>query len=410
MDKIKEIRAYELIDSRGNPTVACFVSTENGAKGFSIVPSGASTGIYEAFDLRDNDKGRFFGKGVKKVVENINEIIAPALIKEKIFSQKKVDEFLIKLDGSENKQSLGANAILAVSLAFAKAAAASSKMPLYKYLGGENAKQLPVPMMNILNGGAHAANNVDIQEFMIVPFGIKTFSEQMRAGCEIYAMLGKILKEKGLVSGVGDEGGYAPSLSCDEDALDLITEAIFKAGYNTDVVGIALDVASSEWAKDGGYQLPKRNEVKTSDELIEYYEVLCEKYPIISIEDGMGEDDIEGWRKLTERLSDKINLVGDDLFVTNTKRLKMGIEENVANAILVKLNQIGTLTETLLVMEMAKKYGYKNIVSHRSGESEDTFIADLAVAVNAPFIKSGAPCRSDRVAKYNRLLLIEKEI
>ena len=410
MDKIKEIRAYELIDSRGNPTVACFVSTENGAKGFSIVPSGASTGIYEAFDLRDNDKGRFFGKGVKKAVENINEIIAPALIKEKLFSQKKVDEFLIRLDGSENKQSLGANAILAVSLAFAKAAAASSKMPLYKYLGGENAKQLPVPMMNILNGGAHAANNVDIQEFMIVPFGIKTFSEQMRAGCEIYAVLGKILKEKGLVSGVGDEGGYAPSLSCDEDALDLITEAIFKAGYNTEAVGIALDVASSEWAKDGVYHLPKRNEVKTSDELIEYYEVLCEKYPIISIEDGMGEDDIEGWRKLTERLADKINLVGDDLFVTNTKRLKMGIEENIANAILVKLNQIGTLTETLLVMEMAKKYGYKNIVSHRSGESEDTFIADLAVAVNAPFIKSGAPCRSDRVAKYNRLLLIEKEI
>ena len=410
MDKIKEIKAYELIDSRGNPTVACFVSTERGGKGFSIVPSGASTGIYEAHELRDNDKNRFFGKGVTKAVDNVNEIIAPALIKENIFSQRKVDDFLIKLDGSENKKSLGANALLAVSLAFAKAAAASQKIPLYKYLGGENAKKLPVPMMNILNGGAHANNNVDIQEFMIVPVGIKTFAEQMRAGCEIYAVLGKILKEKGLLTGVGDEGGYAPSLSNDEEALDLISEAIFKAGYNTDVVGIALDVASSEWVKDGVYSLPKRNVLKTSDELINYYETLCEKYPIISIEDGMGEDDIEGWKKLTERLGKKINLVGDDLFVTNTKRLKMGINENIGNSILIKLNQIGTLSETLSVMEMAKKYGYKNIVSHRSGESEDTFISDLAVAVNAPFIKSGAPCRSDRVAKYNRLLLIEKEL
>ncbi len=410
MDKIKEIRAYELIDSRGNPTVACFVSTEKGAKGFSIVPSGASTGVYEAHELRDKDKNRFFGKGVTKAVKNINEIIAPALIKENLFSQRKIDDFLISLDGSENKQSLGANAILAVSLAFAKAAAASLKMPLYKYLGGENAKKLPVPMMNILNGGAHANNNVDIQEFMVVPYGIKTFSEQMRAGCEIYAILGKVLKEKGLLSGVGDEGGYAPSLSSDEEALELIAEAIFKAGYNTDAVGIALDVASSEWVKDGAYELPKRKVLKTSDELIRYYENLCANYPIISIEDGMGEDDIEGWKKLTDRLGSKINLVGDDLFVTNTKRLKMGIKENIANSILVKLNQIGTLSETLEVMEMAKKYGYKNIVSHRSGESEDTFIADLAVAVNAPFIKSGAPCRSDRTSKYNRLILIEKEL
>ena len=374
------------------------------------MPSGASTGVYEAHELRDKDKNRFFGKGVTKAVKNIYEIIAPALIKENLFSQRKIDDFLIKLDGSENKQSLGANAILAVSLAFAKAAAASFKMPLYKNLGGENAKKLPTPMMNILNGGAHANNNVDIQEFMVVPYGIKTFSEQMRAGCEIYAVLGNILKEKGLLSGVGDEGGYAPSLSCDEEALDLIAEAIFKAGYNTDAVGIALDVASSEWVKDGDYELPKRNILKTKDELIQYYENLCENYPIISIEDGMGEDDIEGWKKLTDRLGSKINLVGDDLFVTNTKRLKMGIKENIANSILVKLNQIGTLSETLEVMEMAKKYGYKNIVSHRSGESEDTFIADLAVAVNAPFIKSGAPCRSDRTSKYNRLLLIEKEL
>lgn len=410
MDKIKEIRAYELIDSRGNPTVACFVLTENGAKGFSIVPSGASTGIYEAKELRDNDKNRFFGKGVTKAVKNVNEIIAPALIKENLFTQRKVDDFLIKLDGSENKSSLGANAILAVSLAFAKAAAASAKMPLYKYLGGENAKKLPVPMMNILNGGAHASNNVDIQEFMVVPFGIKTFSEQMRAGCEIYSALGKILKEKSLLSGVGDEGGFAPSLSSDEEALELITQAIFYAGYNDNQVGIALDVASSEWVKDSSYLLPKRNILKTSDELVDYYENLCQRYPVMSIEDGMGEDDIEGWKKLTTALSNKINLVGDDLFVTNTKRLKMGINENIANSILVKLNQIGTLSQTLDVMEMAKKYGYKNIVSHRSGESEDSFIADLAVAVNAPFIKSGAPCRSDRVAKYNRLLVIEKEL
>lgn len=410
MDKIKDIRAYELIDSRGNPTVGCFVSTEKGAKGFAIVPSGASTGSHEALEMRDNDKNRYFGKGVRDAVKNVNEIIAPALIKEQLFCQEKVDRFLIDLDGTENKEKLGANALLSVSLAFAKAAAASGNQPLYRYLGGVNAKSLPVPMMNILNGGAHASNNVDIQEFMIVPHGIKGFSEQLRAGCEIYHSLGKLLKKKGALSGVGDEGGFAPSFGSDEEALECIMEAMFTAGYNDSVVGIALDVAASEWVKEGSYTLPKRGTVMTADSLVDYYMTLTEKYPIISIEDGVGEDDIDGWKKLTDCLSKKINLVGDDLFVTNTKRLKMGIETGIANSILIKFNQIGTLTETLKVIEMAKKYGYKSIISHRSGESEDSFIADLAVAVNAPFIKSGAPCRSDRVAKYNRLLIIEKEI
>lgn len=410
MDKIKEIRAYELIDSRGNPTVGCFVSTENGGKGFAIVPSGASTGVHEAWEKRDSDQNRYGGKGVLKAVSSVNDIIAPALIKENIFCQEKLDKFLIELDGTENKSNLGANAVLGVSLAFAKAAAASSRQPLYRYLGGVNAKSLPVPMMNILNGGAHASNNIDIQEFMIVPHGIKGFSEQMRAGCEIYQSLGSILKKKGLSAGVGDEGGFAPSLSGDEDALQCIMEAVYLAGYNDSVIGIALDVAASEWVKDNSYTLPKRGVTKTAEELVDYYMTLSEKYPIISIEDGVGEDDFDGWKKLTDCLSKKINLVGDDLFVTNTKRLKMGIDKGIANSILIKLNQIGTLTETLEVIEMGKKYGYKSIISHRSGESEDSFIADLAVAVNAPFIKSGAPCRSDRVAKYNRLLIIEQEL
>ena len=410
MDKIKSIRAYELIDSRGNPTVGCFLSTQSGAKGFAIVPSGASTGVHEALEKRDNDKNRFFGKGVTEAVKNVNEIIAPALIESGVFSQKEVDSFLVNLDGTENKEKLGANAILSVSLAFAKAAAASNRQPLYRYLGGVNANSLPVPMMNILNGGAHAANNVDIQEFMIVPHGINSFSEQLRAGCEIYHSLGKILKKRGTLTGVGDEGGFAPSLSSDEEALECINEAIFTAGYNDSIVGIALDVAASEWVKDGAYTLPKRGRVMRDDDLVDYYMTLTEKYPIISIEDGVGEDDFSGWKKLTDCLSKKINLVGDDLFVTNTKRLKLGIDAGIANSILIKLNQIGTLSETLDVIEMGKKFGYKSIISHRSGESEDSFIADLSVAVNAPFIKSGAPARSDRVAKYNRLLIIEKEI
>ena len=410
MDKIKEIRGYELIDSRGNPTVGCFVSTVRGAKGFAIVPSGASTGIHEAAELRDNDKKRFMGKGVKKAVNNINTVIAPAVIEGGIFSQRELDSFLISLDGSENKEKLGANAILGVSIAFAKAAAASFNLPLYRYLGGINAYTLPVPMMNILNGGAHAKNNLDVQEFMIVPKGINGFSEQLRAGCEIYHSLGKLLKEKGLQGGVGDEGGFAPDLYGDEEALELISEAILRAGYSHNQVGIALDVAASEWVKDSTYLLPKKGSVMTSDALVDYYMELTEKYPVLSIEDGVGEDDFDGWKKLTACLSKKINLVGDDLFATNVKRLEMGVEKCIANSVLVKLNQIGTLSETLEVIEMGKKYGYKSIISHRSGESEDSFIADLSVAVNAPFIKSGAPARSDRTAKYNRLLIIEKEI
>lgn len=410
MVKITEVKGYELIDSRGNPTVGCFVATENGGKGFAIVPSGASTGAYEANEKRDNEKDRYGGKGVLKAVRNIDEIIAPALLKHGCFHQEKLDKFLIQLDGSENKANLGANAILGVSLAFARACAAAGKMPLYKYLGGENAKSLPVPMMNILNGGAHASNNIDIQEFMIVPHGIKTFGEQMRAGCEIYHTLGNILKKSGLATGVGDEGGFAPALKDDEEALVFITKAIEEAGYSTEKVGIALDVASSEWAKEDKYYLPKRGIYKTADELIDYYMYLTEKYPVMSIEDGVGEDDFDGWKKLTDYLGGKINLVGDDLFVTNTKRLKMGVEKSIANTILIKLNQIGTLSETLDVINFAKENGYKNIISHRSGESEDSFIADLAVGVNAPFIKTGAPCRSDRVAKYNRLLIIEKEL
>ncbi len=410
MEKITEVKGYELIDSRGNPTVGCFVATENGGKGFAIVPSGASTGTYEANEKRDNDDSRYGGKGVLRAVKNIDEIIAPALTKYGFFDQKKLDDFLILLDGSENKANLGANAILGVSLAFAKASASAGKMPLYKYLGGENAKKLPVPMMNILNGGAHAFNNVDIQEFMIVPHGIQGYAKQLRAGCEIYHSLGKILKNSGASTGVGDEGGFAPALKDDEEALVLITEAIEAAGYNTQNVGIALDVAATEWVREDKYYLPKRGVEKTADELIDYYMQLTEKYPIISIEDGLGEDDFHCWKKLTDYLGKKINLVGDDLFVTNKNRLKTGVEKGIANSILIKLNQIGTLSETLNVINLAKDCGYKNIISHRSGESEDSFIADLAVAVNAPYIKTGAPCRGERTAKYNRLLIIEKEL
>ena len=409
-DYIKEIKGFQLLDSRANPTVACFAVTNNGAKGFAIVPSGASTGIHEAVELRDGDSKNYFGKSVNKAVSNINDIIGPALTSERLSTVKDIDSFLIQLDGSENKSKLGANAILAVSLSCAKALSNSYNLPLYRFIGGENARSLPVPMMNILNGGAHAANNIDIQEFMVVPFGIESFAERLRAGSEIYHSLGSILKKKGLLTGVGDEGGFAPSLDSDETALDCIMEAIEKAGYSEKQIGIALDVASSEWVEKGSYTLKKRGTVMTAEQLCNYYEQLCAKYPIMSIEDGVGEDDFDGWKLLTEKLGKKIRLVGDDLFVTNTKRLKEGIEKGIANSILIKLNQIGTLSETLEVMELAKKYGYSNIVSHRSGESEDTFIADLAVGVNAPFIKSGAPCRSDRVAKYNRLLIIESEI
>ena len=409
-NRIIKVEGFELMDSRSNPTVAARVTLCDGSVGFAIAPSGASTGEFEAHEKRDGDVGRYGGKGVLGAVDGINNEIAPKLIEAGTLCQRKIDEILIELDGTENKSRLGANAILSVSLAVAKAAANSYKMPLYKYLGGIDATLLPRPMMNILNGGAHAANNIDIQEFMIIPVNSCCFAESLRKCSEIYHTLGKLLKEQGKATGVGDEGGFAPDLSSDEEAIELIVDAITKAGYTTEEIKIGLDVASSEWYKDGEYLLPKRNKKMTAEELIKYYEMLIEKYPIISIEDGVAEEDWNGWQMLTKTLGDRIQLVGDDLFVTNTARLKKGITSKAGNAILIKPNQIGTLTETLDVIELAKKNGYSVVVSHRSGETEDITIADLAVAVNAGQIKTGAPCRTDRVAKYNRLLLIEKEI
>ena len=408
--KITNVYGYEVLDSRGNPTVAAKVVLSDMSCGFAIAPSGASTGMFEAHEKRDGDKTRYMGKGVKNAVESINGEIARTLILSETVNQRKIDEIMIKLDGTENKSRLGANAILAVSLACAKAVANSQKMPLYRYIGGIDANVLPRPMLNILNGGAHAANNIDIQEFMIIPYTAKTFAEGLRQSVEIYHTLGKILKQNGKATGVGDEGGFAPDLSSDEEAISIIVKAIEEAGYNTNDIKIALDVASSEWYKNGKYHLPKRDKTMTADELIEYYEALCEKYPIISIEDGVAEEDWAGWKKLTEKMGDKIQLVGDDLFVTNHTRLSKGIREKCGNSILIKLNQIGTLTETLDVISLAQKHGYTAVISHRSGESEDTTIADLAVAVNAGQIKTGAPCRSDRVAKYNRLLIIENQL
>lgn len=408
--KIVKVEGFEMMDSRSNPTVGARVTLSDGSAGFALSPSGASTGIYEAHEMRDGDKSRYGGKGVLKAVNAVENEIAPALIALGTVNQRAADECMIAIDGTENKKRLGANAILAVSLALAKAAAASYGMPLYRYLGGINANELPRPMMNILNGGAHAANNIDIQEFMIVPYKAESFAEGLRRCSEIYHALGAILKEQGKGSGVGDEGGFAPDLKTDEEAIELIVKAIEKAGYTTDEIKIALDVASSEWYSDGGYLLPKRNQRMSADGLIGYYEELISKYPIISIEDGTAEEDWEGWQRLTAALGDKIQLVGDDLFVTNVSRLKKGIELGAANSILVKLNQIGTLTETLDVIELAKKHGYTAVISHRSGETEDTTIADLSVAVNAGQIKTGAPCRTDRVAKYNRLLMIENEL
>ena len=412
MEKIKitGVYGYEVLDSRGNPTVAAKVVLSDMSSGFAISPSGASTGMFEAHEKRDGDKNRYFGKGVKGAVESINGEIARTLIACETVNHRKIDELLINLDGTPNKSRLGANAILAVSLAVAKAVANSKKMPLYRYLGGINSTLLPRPMMNILNGGAHAANNIDIQEFMIIPYRAKNFAEGLRQCVEIYHTLGKILKQNGKATGVGDEGGFAPDLQSDEEAIALIVKAIEEAGYTTNEIKIALDVASSEWYENSEYVMPKRQQKMTADELIAYYESLCEKYPIISIEDGVAEEDWDGWKKLTERLGNKLQLVGDDLFVTNYKRLSMGIREKCGNSILIKLNQIGTLTETLDVITLAKKHGYTAVISHRSGESEDTTIADLAVATNAGQIKTGAPCRSDRVAKYNRLLIIESQI
>ncbi len=415
---IEEIKALEVLDSRGNPTVQVEVITEEGTNGVAMVPSGASTGSFEAVELRDGDKSRYLGKGVLKAVENVNKIISKELEGMNVFEQTEIDKKLIEIDGTENKGKLGANATLGVSLAVARAAANSLGMSLYKYIGGVNAKTLPVPMMNILNGGKHADNTVNIQEFMIMPVGAKSFSECLRMSAEIYHTLKKVLKAKGLATGVGDEGGFAPNLSSDEEALKLIVEAISKAGYKPgeDVV-LALDVASTEMydeakkiGKEGCYYFWKTEELKTEDEMIEYLEDLANKYPIISIEDGLAEEDWEGWRKLTEKLGNRLQLVGDDLFVTNIKRLQKGLDNKIANSILIKLNQIGTLTETLDAIELAKKNGYTAVVSHRSGETEDTTLADVAVATNAGQIKTGAPCRTDRVAKYNRLLNIEAEL
>lgn len=408
--RILSVQGFELMDSRSNPTVGARVILEDGSCGFAISPSGASTGAYEAHEMRDGDSARYGGRGVLKAVSAINEIIAPVLKGIAADEQRLIDKTMTELDGTENKSRLGANAVLAVSLAAAKAAAAHYGLPLYRYIGGINAKVMPRPMMNILNGGAHAANNIDIQEFMIIPFNICCFSEGLRRCSEIYHALGSILKSHGKATGVGDEGGFAPDLESDEAAIELIIEAIEKAGYTTENTKIALDVASSEWYSGGEYLLPKRNIKMTADSLIDYYEGLAAKYPIISIEDGAAEEDWNGWKKLTGRLGKRMQLVGDDLFVTNVRRFKKGIAEGAGNSILVKLNQIGTLSETLDVVELARENGYTAVISHRSGETEDTTIADLAVALNAGQIKTGAPCRTDRVAKYNRLLIIENEL
>lgn len=411
MAMITEVYAREILDSRGNPTVEVEVCLEDGAVGRAAVPSGASTGVHEAVELRDGDKERYLGKGVTKAVDNVNDIIAEAIIGLEATRQTEIDELLVRLDGTPNKGKLGANAILGVSMAVAKAAAASVGLPLYLYLGGVAAKELPVPMMNILNGGQHADNNVDIQEFMIMPVGAKSFAEALRMNAEIYHNLKALLKSKGLSTALGDEGGFAPDLKCNEEAIEVILEAVEKAGYKPgeDIV-IALDVASSEMYEDGKYNLSGEGIVKTSAEMVDYLAALCEKYPIISIEDGLAEDDWEGWKALTDKLGGKVQLVGDDLFVTNEERLKAGIEKGVANAILIKVNQIGTLTETFNAIETAKRAGYTCIISHRSGETEDTTLADIAVAVNAGQIKTGAPARTDRVAKYNQLLRIEEDL
>lgn len=412
MSLITSVYAREVLDSRGNPTVEVEVQTERGGFGRAIVPSGASTGVHEAVELRDGDN-RYLGKGVEKAVNNVNRKLAEELTYFDCFDQIGVDRFLIETDGSENKGKLGANALLGVSLAVAHAAADELNLPLYQYIGGVNGKTLPVPMMNILNGGEHADNNVDIQEFMILPVGAKSFKEALRMGAETYHNLKKVLQSRGLSTGVGDEGGFAPNLDSNAEAFDVIVEAIEKAGYRPgeDIV-LAIDAASSEFYDSDAKKYIFRGEGKefTSQELTHYYEELCDKYPILSIEDSHAEDDWEGFRYMTEVLGDRVQLVGDDLFVTNTKRLQRGIDEQTANSILIKLNQIGTLTETLDAIELAKTHNMTAIISHRSGETEDATIADLAVATNAGFIKTGAPARTDRVAKYNELLRIEDQL
>lgn len=413
MSSIIQIYGREVLDSRGNPTVEVEVLTEDGGFGRAIVPSGASTGAHEAVELRDGNKSRFLGKGVEKAVDNVNDIIAPEIIGFEVTEQVAIDMTMIELDGTPNKGKLGANAILGVSMAVARAAADELDLPIYTYLGGVNAKTLPVPMMNILNGGEHADNNVDIQEFMVMPVGAPSFKEGFRVCAEIFHNLKSVLQEKGLNTSVGDEGGFAPNLSSNEEALATIVEAIKKAGYEPGKeVRIALDVAATELYDEETkiYSIPGEGRTLTSEEMVDWYTELVEKYPIISIEDGLAEDDWDGWKLMTEKLGDKIQIVGDDLFVTNTERLREGIQKGIANSILVKLNQIGTITETLDAIELAKTHGYTAVISHRSGETEDTTIADLAVATNAGQIKTGAPSRTDRVAKYNQLLRIEDEL
>lgn len=411
MTIIGDVYAREILDSRGNPTVEVEVILEDGTMGRAAVPSGASTGAHEAVELRDADKGRYLGKGVLQAVENVNTVIAPEIIGLDALDQVGLDRTMIDLDGTPNKGRLGANAILGVSVAVAKAAADALGMPLYKYLGGINSKELPVPMMNILNGGKHADNNVDIQEFMVMPVGAPDFAEGLRMGAEVFHNLKSVLKSRGLNTAVGDEGGFAPNLNSNEEALQVIMEAVTRAGYKPgEDIMLALDVAATELYKDGKYVLEGEGKTKSAEEMIDFYEELVNKYPIVSVEDGLSEDDWEGWQKMTARLGRRIQLVGDDLFVTNTERLGRGIETATANSILIKVNQIGTLTETFDAIEMARRAGYTAVISHRSGETEDATIADIAVAANAGQIKTGAPSRTDRVAKYNQLLRIEDEL
>ena len=413
MSLIASIFARQILDSRGNPTIEVDVITENGILGRAAVPSGASTGVHEAVELRDNDKSIYMGKGVLKAVQHVNTVIEEALVGMDVFEQKKIDYLLLELDGTENKSNLGANAILGTSLAVAKAAAQEAGLSLYQYIGGVGAVTMPVPMMNILNGGSHADNLIDIQEFMVMPFGAKSFSEGLRWGTEVFHHLKAVLKAKGMSTNVGDEGGFAPSLGSNEEAIQVVMEAIEKAGFKPGVdMYIALDAASSEFynAEKGKYIFESTGEERSSAEMVEFWANWCEKYPIISIEDGLAEDDWDGWKLATEKLGSKVQLVGDDLFVTNTKRLQQGISKGIANSILVKVNQIGTLTETIEAVKLATRNGYTSVMSHRSGETEDNTIADLAVALNCGQIKTGSASRSDRMSKYNQLLRIEEEL
>lgn len=407
---IEDIMARQILDSRGNPTVEADVTLSSGVVGRAAVPSGASTGIYEALELRDGDKSMYLGKGVLQAVDNVNSKIAPELIGEEASNQQEIDRIMLELDDTDNKSNLGANAILGVSLAVAKAASLAYELPLYRYLGGINACILPTPMMNILNGGVHADNNVDFQEFMIAPVGANSFQEAIRMGSEVFHNLKAVLQEKGLATSVGDEGGFAPNLSSNSEAIDVIITAIERAGYSTEQIKICLDPASSEFYKDGKYVLMGEGKTLSREEMVDFYANWVDKYPIISIEDGMAEEDWDGWKLLTDKIGHKCQLIGDDLFVTNTERIAEGIKRGVANSVLIKLNQIGSLTETLAAISLAHEAGYTTVISHRSGETEDTFIADLAVAVNSGQIKTGSASRSDRIAKYNQLIRIEQEL